>query len=151
MVALWHKLLNLDIDGKLLNLDSDGNSIRIVHNMYQKAKSCVRVGNSLSECFKSYTGVRQGENESPVLFSLFLNDLTQFMSSKYGLVSVAKATHESLGDGDVLVFLKLYLLLYADDTVILAENERELQATLDDMAEYCNIWDLHVTQPKPKL
>ena len=31
----------------------------------------------------SNVGVRQGENLSPILFSMFLNDLTEFISHAY--------------------------------------------------------------------
>ena len=41
-----------------------------------------------------------------------------------------------LGNDDIEVFFKLYLLLYADDTVILAESKDELQAALNAMYLY---------------
>ena len=40
---------------------------------------------------------------------------------------------------EVVVFLKLHLLLYADDTVILAETPNDLQISLNSMAEYCRL------------
>ena len=73
-IALWYKLLQNNIDG---------NVFRVIHNMYEKAKSCVMSGNDLSGFFGSSVGVRQGENMSLILFSIFLNDLTQFMSKYY--------------------------------------------------------------------
>ena len=48
-------------------------------------------------------------------------------------------------------YIKLYTLLYADDTVILAENETELQKALDALEEYCNIWQLQVNLNKTKI
>ncbi|WAR03522.1 WSB1-like protein [Mya arenaria] len=45
------------------------------------------------------------------------------------------------------VYLRLYILLYADDTVILAESHADLQAALNAMLEYCNI---HLFPP-PRL
>ena len=38
----------------------------------------------LSNVFKSEIGVRQGDNLSPLLFSIYLSDLENFLSSKYG-------------------------------------------------------------------
>ena len=38
-----------------------------------------------------------------------------------------------MNNDDTEVFLKLYLLLYADDTVIFAESPDELQVALDRM------------------
>ena len=52
---------------------------KIIHNMYESAKSCVRLGTKLSDHFYSNVGVRQRENLSPVLFSLFLNDLVELI------------------------------------------------------------------------
>jgi hypothetical protein len=80
-------------------------------------------GAKLSEYFQSNVGVRQGENLSSVLFSLFLNDLVQFISMSYdGLSDVYNATHFVLDTEEIAVYLRLYLLLYADDMVILAES-----------------------------
>ena len=44
-----------------------------------------------------------------------------------------------------LKFFKLYLLLHADDTVILAESKEELQAALNAMYRYCNSLYLYFT------
>ena len=44
---------------------------------------------------------------------------------------------------DIDLQLKLFTLLYADDTIVLAETERELQSALDAVHEYCN--NMHLT------
>jgi hypothetical protein len=103
---LWHKLLSHNINGKCLG---------IIYNMYSK----VKVNCELTSFFSSFTGVRQGENRSPILFSIFLNDLSEFVSNKYtGLVNISNATLECLSDDVIDVYVKLFLLLYADDTVL---------------------------------
>ena len=67
---LWGKLLNSGVNGKVL---------RVIRDMYAKAKSCVKTRHSLSQFFFFFvSNVGQGENLSPVLFSLFLNDLKVF-------------------------------------------------------------------------
>jgi hypothetical protein len=43
------------------------------------------------------------------------------------------------------------MLLYADDTVILAESPNELQKALIAMSDYCYIWGLKVNTAKPKI
>ena len=48
--------------------------------MYDSAKSCVRQNHQMSNYFYSNIEVRQGDNLSPIHFSLFLNDLVEFMS-----------------------------------------------------------------------
>ena len=49
--------------------------MRIVYNMYKNAKSCVFANTSYSDYFVSFSGDRQGENLSPLLFVLCVNDL----------------------------------------------------------------------------
>ena len=48
------------------------------------------------------------------------------------------------------MYLRLYLLLYADDTVILAESKVELQTALNAMYLYCKTWNLEVNASKTK-
>jgi hypothetical protein len=47
--------------------------------------------------------------------------------------------------------LKLYLLLYADDTVILAENDKDLQCALNGLYFYCQAEKLTVNTTKTKV
>ena len=78
---------------------------------------------------------------SPVLFSLFLNDLKGFLTSNnvHGLkLPFALAQDVCLQDIDN--FLYLFLLLYADDTIILAECPEDLQRALDILKIYCELW-----------
>ena len=140
---LWQKLLSNNIDGKMF---------KIIHSLYANAKSAVRIGNLKSGPFSSNIGVRQGENLSPVLFSLFLNDLSEFISHAYnGLNDVSDMAHILLSNDEIEVYFKLYILLYADDTVIFAESAEELQAALNAMFLYCKSWDLEVNPTKTKI
>ena len=91
-------------------------------------------------------------NLSPILFSLLLNDLSEFIAHACnGLVDVSEMSSLLLGNDDIDVFFKLYLLLYADDTVILAESKDELQAALNAMYLCCKSWDLEVNPSKTKI
>ena len=42
---------------------------------------------------------------------------------------------------DLVSYLKLYILTYADDTVLLAESPEDLQKYLDTLNEYWNNFD----------
>ena len=142
-ISLWKKLLQSEINGKVL---------RVIQNIYNKAKSCVRVGNRLSEFFPCRVGVRQGENLSPLLFAIYLNDFESFICERYdGLNDLFHDTNRLLKDADLDVFLKLYCLLYADDTVILAETENDLQKALSALSEYCELWKISVNIDKTKI
>ena len=65
------KLLSIEINGNFLELSTI--------NLYHNIKSCVMFSNQQSYFFPSFRGVRQGENFSPVLFCIFVNDLQNFM------------------------------------------------------------------------
>ena len=125
---------------------------KIIHKLYANAKSCVRIGNSKSTSFSSNIGVRQGEKFSPDLLSLFLNDLTEFISPAYdGLNVVSDMSKILLSNDEIEVYFKLYILLYADDTVILDESAVELQSALNAMFLYCKSWDYEENPAKTKL
>ena len=69
--SLWIKLLNNGINGKILD---------VIKNVYVKAKSCIKLDGKLSDYFNCGKGVRQGENLSPVLFAIYLNDYQSYLS-----------------------------------------------------------------------
>ena len=52
---------------------------------------------------------------------------------------------------ELSVYLKLNLLLYADDTVVLDESRIELQSALNAMYLYCKTWKLEVNASKTKI
>ena len=122
----------------------NGNVIRIIYNMYDQAKSCVKYDQSISAMFSCNVGVRQGENLSPLLFSVYLNDLERYVSQYYkGLDLLNVEVKDVLSDDDVEVFLRLYVLLYADDTIVLSESAEDLQLALTGLHDYCVDW--HIT------
>ena len=49
---------------------------------------------------------------------------------------------------EILTYLKLYVLLYADDTIIMAESPNELQLALNALSEYCTQWKLKINVEK---
>ena len=53
-------------------------------------------------------------------------------------------------DQELLVFCKLYVLLYADATVILAESQEDLQQSNNLMERYCSMWKLNINVSRTK-
>ena len=141
--ALWIKLMNTNVNGKFF---------QIIYNMYGQAKSCVIKDNEMSSLFECNIGVRQGENLSPMLFALFLNDFSLFLQDKCcGINLLPKKLNKHAKQNEIQVYIKLFTLLYADDTLVLAESPEDLQTALDALHEYCNTWSLHVNSDKTKI
>lgn len=137
--GLWYKLLLNNINGKMLN---------IIQNMYKNIKSNIIYNNMESDYFPCKNGVRQGENMSPFLFAIFINDLETFLETQHntGLETISSELDSILG-----IYLKIFALLYADDTALMAESPLELQKQLDSFYEYCTLWKLKVNVEKTKV
>ena len=138
---LWEKLLRHNVNGKFL---------KIVQNIYKNAKSFVMNGKDKSDVFNCEVGVRQGDNLSPLLFATFLNDFNLFIAGKSNGIDLLPTGIANKLES-VRVFFKLFTLLYADDTVVLATNEKELQNSLNVIHEYCDLNDLNVNVDKTKI
>ena len=94
--------------------------------------------------------MRQGENLSPLLFALFLNVLdTFFTKQKWDTLDYIDKLYSDCNN-NVSRMLNLFVLLYADDTVIMAENECGMQKTLNLLNEYCNCNGLRVNIRRKK-
>lgn len=110
---------------------------KMLRSIYSSVKACVKTKSGLTSVFNCPVGVRQGCCISPILFSFFLNDLKDFVSTdSYGI------------DLDVC---KIFLLLFADDLVLLAETKIELQRLLNKLKEFCTTWNLQVNLNKTNV
>ncbi|MEW8542876.1 MAG: reverse transcriptase family protein [Candidatus Thiodiazotropha sp.] len=135
--GLWQKLISYNINGKCLKL---------IQCLYGNIKSRIKSPGGTSAFFPCRTGVRQGENLSPFLFSIFINDLeTYFQQHNISGINC------EYNDDDIYIYFKLFILLYADDTVIFSETAEELQQALNVFGQYCDQWKLIVNASKTKV
>ena len=132
---------------KLFQNNVNGKFFRIIQNMYDDIKSRIVHNDMISDIFKCEIGVRQGENLSPLLFSLYLNDLQKYLEE-----SNVKGTHSISLDieNELDVYLKIFLLLYADDTILLAETKEVLHVLMNKFFDYCKKWKLKINVNKTK-
>ena len=115
--ALWYKLYKMGLDGKIL---------KIFKEMYSTVKSCVKHLNSFSDFFNVAVGLKQGLNNSPILFAMFLDDLERFLRNK-------------IDSGLTLMNLCIIVLLFADDMVIVGNSVQDLQNSLNQLYDYVSI------------
>ena len=47
--------------------------------------------------------------------------------------------------------MKLLVILYADDTIILSDNENDFQQMLNLFNDYCNSWKLKINSTETKI
>ena len=101
--------------------------MKLIHNLYQNTKACIKLNNEISSSFNCNIGVRQGDNLSPLLFALFINDFENELNTKYqGLSRLNNLFSQVFQNDEIETFLKLYILLYADDIIVMADSAEEL-------------------------
>jgi hypothetical protein len=128
---LWPILVKYGICGKLLNC---------IMSMYKNVKARVRKGCSLTEYINCTTGVKQGDISSPILFSLFINELT--------LNVINSGRHGVVLPND---FLEIFILLLADDVVLISETIVGLQTQLNSLHRASVSLELKVNMNKSNI
>ena len=106
----------------------------VLKAMYSDMSCEVKVGEECSEPFGVSCSLRQGCILSPLLFSLYVNSL----------VNKLKDSEVGVKCGSQVI----PVLLYADDAVILAEDERSMRQGLDTLAEWCSEWAVEINVEK---
>ena len=54
-------------------------------------------------------------------------------------------------ENELMIFVKILLFLYADDTILLSESSEDLQRMLNTFGQYCEDWKLNVNIEKTKI
>ena len=122
----------------LVSNNIDGKFYFAIKSLLCETLSCVELRyDCRTEYFMNQCGVRQGDPLSPTLFGLYINDLARSLKENGPTIQV----------GDV----NLNALLYADDMVLIAESEADLQSLLDHMYDWCYKWRLSVNRDKTKI
>ncbi len=108
---------------------------------YRDASACVKVKGEMGECFKIKAGLRQGCVMSPWLFNIFMNGVIREMKAKIGNLGIDNAKWKFSNHVHYTRFLHYMIpsgthpshtrksrnTCIVDDTVLLAEREKDLQ------------------------
>ena len=121
---LWPILLKNGINGKLY---------RCIKSIYNSVKVRVRCGSKMTNYINCTFGVKQGDVCSPVLFSLLINEMA--------LGAIQNGRH---GASFITDYSELFILLLADDVVLLSETVIGLQTQLSSLQRASSSLQLNV-------
>ena len=100
----------------LEDIQTDRKDLRIIRNQYWKQAAAIRISSHVGEYVEIKKGVRQGCVMSPDLFNLYSERILRELEAMPGLV---------VGGNNI------NNLRYADDTVLIATLEEQLQVLVD--------------------
>ena len=109
--CLWAVLRKNGVRGKMY---------RAIQSMYDVVKTRVRAGGDLTQDFMCPRGLKQGDICSPILFSLFINELAIeiIQNGKHGIILSPE-------------LIQILIMLFADDVVLLSYTVIGLQQQLN--------------------
>ena len=106
----------------------------LIRSLYDRCQSLVRIaGWKQSDLFPVRVGLRQGCPLSPILFIIFMDRISRHSQGIEGV---------RFGD------LRIGSLLFADDVVLLASSDRDLQLSLDRFAAECEAAGMRISTSK---
>ena len=114
-----------------------GRMYSAIKSLFNAPKARIILNDLATDWFDCPIGVKQGDTISPTLFALYINDLaTELKEAGIGIAL----------DSDLIC-----ILLYADDIVLLANSEADLQLLLDIVHSWCSKWRLEVNLLKTNV
>lgn len=126
--GMWRRLHEANVSGKMF---------RLIQSLYVDCSSALLTDSGLSDWFPVEAGTRQGAVLSPFLFSLLISPLVDALHS-------ANMGVDFFG-------LRIGCLLFADDIVLIADSEANLQAMMDIATQFFSRWRFTVSATKSKV
>ena len=126
---LWQRLVHAGVKDKIL---------KAVQSLYNSVSSCMRINGFTTDWFDVNVGLRRGCPLSLLLFNCFINDLA------LKIKAVGKGI--SVDDNE-----RICILLYADDIVLIGENETDLQTMLNELSNWCEDNRMAINNSKSKV
>ena len=127
--GLIHKLEESGINPQTVNL---------IEDMYKKTYTSVIYNKHILPEIQTKRGVKQGDNLSPLLFNIYINDLPKEIEK--GETHPIKLFDHNIN-----------CLMWADDIILLSETKEGLQNCLNNLNHYCKKWKLNANIQKTKI
>ena len=128
---------------KLSQIGINGKFYQALSAMYSSPRSRILLNDCETDYFNCPIGLKQGDSISATLFSIFINDLAEEIKSS----GIGLNLNEHLNDRTFMSsneYFFLNILLYADDLILMASNENDLQFLLNIVENWCTKWRLEV-------
>ena len=122
---------------KLENLGISSKFMFALKGLYSSIKCSLRLNGNMTYWFNVDCGLQQGNILSSIMFHIYVKSLIDDINA--------------LNIGIDIDNVKLVILLYADDVVLLAENEKDLQKMLDVRNFCCKNNALYVNVNESKI
>ena len=125
--ALFYKLSQSGIAGKFYN---------VLRHMYANSSAQIKLSGYVSKSISIRKGTEQGHPLSPDLFKAYLSDLSPLLDNENCPKLIDKLVSH---------------LLWADDLIILALDEKTIQNQLNELNRFCLEWGVEININKTKL
>ena len=106
-----------------------GRMWRVIKKIYMSSRSAVLLEGEKSDSFNVDQGVAQGCSLSPILFSVFINDLLKEVEQVE--LGIQLSSGKTFGG-----------MLFADDFVGVSDSKESVQKLIDVVYSYCSKWRL---------
>ena len=127
---------------KLSEIGICGPMYKAIASLYSNPRSRVILNEEKTHYFDCPIGVKQGDCLSPSLFAIYINDLA--IELKQSGIGVDIST-----EFDAAIMISV--LLYADDVVLIAGNEQDLQSLIFIVENWCKRWRLELNLTKTNI
>ena len=106
--------------------------------MHTTVEQRAKINNLILPTITSVLGLKQGDNLSPIEFSLFFDDVSEIFDECCDPLPIEEEK-------------KLCHLAFADDLAMFSLSKAGLQQCLNNLLIYCNNWGLEVSIKKTKV
>ena len=108
-----------------------------IRSVYASMYGAVEVGGYMTTWFAMHCSIRQGDVLAPTVFNVYINDL----------ISVIKNLDCGLMLGETMI----YVLIYADDVILISDRPQCIHTMLDALHEWCYKWRMCVNEAKTQV